>query len=75
MRPVTSFPPGINQQQILNLFATIGIGLNQDVEQQSDATRVGMQRAAKDGLQLLMPEISFTQTWEPPQIVRMDSDA
>jgi hypothetical protein len=22
-----------------------------------------------------LPEISFTQTWEPPQIVRMDSDA
>jgi hypothetical protein len=22
-----------------------------------------------------LPEISFTQTWEPPQMVKMDSDA
>lgn len=46
-------PPGINQEQMLKLFATIGIGPNQDVEQQSDATRIGLQRAAKDGLELL----------------------
>lgn len=46
-------PPGINQQQMLKLFATIGVGPNQDVEQQSEATRIGLQRAAKDGLQLL----------------------
>ncbi|MBC3908108.1 DUF1254 domain-containing protein [Undibacterium umbellatum] len=46
-------PPGINQQQLLNLFATINIGPNQHVEQQSEAARIGLQRAAKDGLDLL----------------------
>lgn len=46
-------PPGINQQQLLSLFATIGIGPNQHVEKQSAATRLGLQRAAKDGLALL----------------------
>ena len=46
-------PPGINQEQMLKLFATVGIGPNQDVEQQSEATRIGLQRAAKAGPQLL----------------------
>jgi hypothetical protein len=46
-------PPGINQEQMLKLFATIGIGPNQHVEQQSHATRAGLQRAAKHGLELL----------------------
>ena len=46
-------PPGINQEQLLKLFATIGVGPNQDVEQQSAATRLGLQRAANDGLELM----------------------
>ncbi|HEY8035834.1 MAG TPA: DUF1254 domain-containing protein [Methylobacter sp.] len=45
--------PGINQEQMLKLFATIGIGPNQDLDAQSDATRTGLQRAAKDGLAML----------------------
>jgi hypothetical protein len=46
-------PPGIAQDQLLKLFATIGVGPYQDVEQQSEATRAGLQRAAKDGLAML----------------------
>ena len=46
-------PPGINQEQMLKLFATIGIGPNQNLDAQSAATRMGLQRAAKDGLAIL----------------------
>lgn len=46
-------PPGIAQDQLLKLFATVGIGPGQDVERQSEATRAGLQRAAKDGLAML----------------------
>jgi hypothetical protein len=46
-------PPGIAQDQLLKLFATIGVGPGQDVEQQSEATRAGLQRAARDGLAML----------------------
>lgn len=45
--------PGINQEQMLKLFATIGIGPNQNLDDQSDATRAGLQRAAKHGLAML----------------------
>lgn len=46
-------PPGINQEQMLKLFATIGIGPNQNLSDQSKATRLGLQRAARDGLAML----------------------
>jgi hypothetical protein len=46
-------PPGISQSQLLALFATIGIGPNQDLERQSQATRRGLWRAAKRGFDLL----------------------
>jgi hypothetical protein len=46
-------PPGINQEQLLKLFATIGIGPNQNLDDQSEATRLGLQRAARDGLAML----------------------
>lgn len=46
-------PPGIAQDQLLKLFATIGIGPNQDLAAQSDATHAGLRRAARDGLALL----------------------
>lgn len=46
-------PPGINQEQMLKLFATIGIGPNQNLDDQADATRLGLQRAAKDGLAMI----------------------
>jgi hypothetical protein len=45
--------PGINQTQLLTLFATIGVGPNQRLEDRSPATIAGLQRAAKDGLALL----------------------
>jgi hypothetical protein len=46
-------PPGISQSQLLALFATIGIGPNQDLERQSPVTRRGLWRAAKKGYELL----------------------
>jgi hypothetical protein len=46
-------PPGINQDQLLKLFATIGVGPNQNLDNQSEATRSGLRRAARDGLAML----------------------
>lgn len=46
-------PPGIDQSELIRLFATIGIGPGQRLEAQSDATLRGLQRAAADGLALL----------------------
>lgn len=46
-------PPGINQLELLKLFATIGVGPNQSWEDQSPDTKKGLYRAAKDGLPLL----------------------
>jgi len=45
--------PGVNQEGMVNLFATIGIGPNQEVGLQSHATQLGLKRAAEDGLRLL----------------------
>jgi hypothetical protein len=45
--------PGIDQSELLRLFATIGVGPNQDLLAQSPATLPGLDRAAKDGLALL----------------------
>ncbi|MBC9206725.1 DUF1254 domain-containing protein [Roseomonas aerophila] len=45
--------PGIDQAELLRLFATIGIGPGQRLEDRSPATRAGLQRAAKHGLRLL----------------------
>lgn len=46
-------PPGIAQDQLLRLFATVGIGPNQDVTAQPAPVRLGLQRAASDGLAML----------------------
>jgi hypothetical protein len=46
-------PPGIEQRSLIDLFATIGIGPGQQVARQSDATLLGLKRAAADGLALL----------------------
>lgn len=46
-------PPGISQSQLLALFATIGIGPDQDLERQSAATRRGLWRAARKGYELV----------------------
>jgi hypothetical protein len=46
-------PPGIDQAELLRLFATVGVGPDQRLEDQSPATLRGLQRAAKDGLPLL----------------------
>lgn len=46
-------PPGIDQTELLKLFATIGIGPDQSLDAQSLATRRGLQRAARDGYPML----------------------
>lgn len=46
-------PPGIDQSELLALFATIGVGPDQDLAAQSRATRTGLQRAAQQGYPLL----------------------
>jgi hypothetical protein len=46
-------PPGIDQSQLLALFATIGVGPGQHLERQSPATHRGLLRAAKKGFELL----------------------
>lgn len=46
-------PPGIDQSELLNLFATIGVGPNQSWENQSADTKKGLDRAAKDGLAMV----------------------
>jgi hypothetical protein len=45
--------PGVNQEGLIDLFATIGVGPNQEVELQSRQTQLGLQRAAEDALNLL----------------------
>jgi hypothetical protein len=45
--------PGIDQAELLRLFATIGVGPGQRLEDQSPATLRGLQRAAQHGLALL----------------------
>ncbi len=56
-RAMTENPPGvypaIGQTALVNLFATIGVGPNQRLAVQSQATLRGLQRAAEDGLGLL----------------------
>lgn len=46
-------PPGINQLELLKLFATIGVGPNQSWENQSSATKKGLALAARDGLAMI----------------------
>jgi hypothetical protein len=46
-------PPGIDQTELMRLFATIGVGPGRRLEAQSPATLKGLQRAAQDGIALL----------------------
>jgi hypothetical protein len=54
---MTRSPPGIypaiGQTELVNLFATIGVGPNQRLDAQTQATLNGLQTAAVDGLSLL----------------------
>lgn len=45
--------PGVDQSQLLSLFATVGIGPNQLLTEQSEETINGLDLAAEDGLALL----------------------
>jgi hypothetical protein len=54
---MTQSPPGtypaIAQTELINLFATIGVGPNQRLDAQTQATLTGLQAAATSGLTLL----------------------
>jgi hypothetical protein len=50
---MTENPPEARHQNLLDQFATIHIGPGQHVEQASEATKRGLERAARDGLALL----------------------
>lgn len=50
---MTENPPETRHQDLLAQFATIHVGPGQDVEQASEATKRGLERAAKDGLAML----------------------
>ncbi|WP_298511236.1 DUF1254 domain-containing protein [uncultured Kordia sp.] len=45
--------PGVDQSQLLSLFATVGVGPNQLLSAQSDDTVKGLDLAAEEGLSLL----------------------
>ena len=50
-------PPGIDQSELLRLFATIGVGPGQSWSDQSPATKKGLAAAAHEGLKFL-PEMA-----------------
>ena len=54
---MTQSPPGtypaLGQTELINLFATIGVGPNQRLDAQTQATLKGLQTAATQGLSLL----------------------
>jgi hypothetical protein len=54
---MTHNPPGtypaVAQTELINLFATIGVGPNQRLDAQTETTLAGLHRAAKSGLSLL----------------------
>ncbi|HEY0381823.1 MAG TPA: DUF1254 domain-containing protein [Candidatus Elarobacter sp.] len=56
-RAMTQNPPGVypalDQTALVNLFATIGVGPKQQLAAQTQMTRLGLARAANDGLDLL----------------------
>ncbi|HYJ06041.1 MAG TPA: DUF1254 domain-containing protein [Chthoniobacterales bacterium] len=50
-------PPGIDQSELLRLFATVGVGPGQSWFDQSEATKKGLAEAAHEGLKFL-PEMA-----------------
>lgn len=46
-------PPGIDQSELLRLFATVGVGPGQSWKGQSEATKKGLAQAAHEGLKQL----------------------
>ncbi|MEP0266028.1 DUF1254 domain-containing protein [Dokdonia sp.] len=65
-RAMTQCPPGvypsIAQDQLIQLFAQIGIGPNQDLRTQSTENLEILQQAAQDGLQILKTSSGNTST-------------
>lgn len=53
-RAMTEDPPEARHKNLLDMFATIGVGPGQDVEKQDDATKRGLIRAANDAFKMLV---------------------
>jgi hypothetical protein len=53
-RAMAEFPPEARHKNLLDMFATIGVGPGLDVSSQSDATRRGLARAANDAFKMLV---------------------
>lgn len=74
-RAMTENPPEARLAKLLEQFAKIGVGPNQDVDKMDEATKRGLARAAADGRELLKSAIDSGQlgkhvnNWNiPPRI-------
>jgi hypothetical protein len=57
-RAMTENPPEARHEQLMKLFASIGVGPHQDIDKQDEASKRGLARAAKDGRKLLQDVIA-----------------
>lgn len=53
-RALAEFPPEERHKNLLDMFATIGVGPGLDVEKQDDATKRGLIRAANDAFKMIV---------------------
>lgn len=53
-RAMAEEPPEARHKNLLDMFATIGVGPGQDVEKQDDANKRGLTRAANDAFKMLV---------------------
>jgi len=60
-RAMTENPPEARLAKLVELFARIGVGPGQDIDQMDDATKRGLARAAVDGRQLIKAAIDSGQ--------------
>ena len=56
-RAMTENPPEARLAKLVELFARVGVGTGQDVDEKDDATKRGLARAAVDGRQLIKDAI------------------
>jgi len=53
-RAMAEFPPEARHKNLLDMFATIGVGPGRDVDKQDDATKRGLIRAANDAFRMIV---------------------
>jgi hypothetical protein len=51
---MAEFPPEARHKNLLDMFATIGVGPGLDVDKQDDATKRGLLRAANDAFKMIV---------------------